>query len=384
MDSREKISVGVITYHRAVNYGAFLQAYGLVMRLNQEPDLNAEIIDFNMQVEVDEYGKKYRRIKKNIRHPFISRYKRKLVRVFADSVSRMPLSSQHICSNETENFIDYAKDRYDLIICGSDELWKYNGMRGFPTPYWLPGDLGSVKASYAVSSNCDPEKVPEETKSKMGELLSSFSLISVRDRMTLALVSRVTSSKVLLSPDPSFIYHYHVDAARGRDFLQKAVDRKNRKKILLLAIAEHRVESVIATTVAKALGDEYALVSVFSPHVGYRNVIVNPFEWINLIAAADIVCTTLFHGVCFSIINEKPFVAFVPDYKENKIKDVAEAAGFSDRVISSRDFDNVQLIREKAEKILRESSKSNYPERAKAQFEDYMERLRKVIRIKGE
>ena len=384
MESKRKIRVGILTYHRAVNYGAFLQAYGLVMRLNQEPDLNAEIIDFNMQIEVDDYINRYRKIKKNIRHPFISRYKRKLVRVFSESVSRMPLSSRHICSNETEEFIRNVKDQYDLIICGSDELWKYNGMRGFPNSYWLPGDLGGVKASYAVSSNCDPEKVPEETKSKMGELLSSFSLISVRDRMTLALVSRVTSLKVLLSPDPSFIYHYQVDAARGRDFLQKTVGRKKRKKILLLAINEFRSESVIAQTVAKALHEEYALVSVFSPHMGYRNMTVNPFEWINLIAAADIVCTTLFHGVCFSIINEKPFMAFVPDYKENKIMDVVEAAGFSDRVISSRDFDNVQLIREKAEKVVRESSKSSYPERAKAQFADYLEQLRKAIRIKGE
>ncbi len=45
------IKVGILTYHRSCNYGAHLQALSLCLRLNDEGDINAEIIDFRMKVE---------------------------------------------------------------------------------------------------------------------------------------------------------------------------------------------------------------------------------------------------------------------------------------------------------------------------------------------
>ena len=42
------MKVGILTFHRSLNYGAFLQAVCLCERLNQEKDISAEIIDFDM------------------------------------------------------------------------------------------------------------------------------------------------------------------------------------------------------------------------------------------------------------------------------------------------------------------------------------------------
>ena len=43
------MKVGILTYHRALNYGAFLQAVCLCERLNAEKEISAEIIDYDMQ-----------------------------------------------------------------------------------------------------------------------------------------------------------------------------------------------------------------------------------------------------------------------------------------------------------------------------------------------
>ena len=45
----DKIRIGTLTFHRAVNYGAYLQACALCNRLNQEADIDCEIIDFCMR-----------------------------------------------------------------------------------------------------------------------------------------------------------------------------------------------------------------------------------------------------------------------------------------------------------------------------------------------
>ena len=44
-----KMNIGILTFHRAVNYGAFLQSYSLCKALNRESDIKAEVIDYSMQ-----------------------------------------------------------------------------------------------------------------------------------------------------------------------------------------------------------------------------------------------------------------------------------------------------------------------------------------------
>ena len=48
---RDGMKVGILTYHRSVNYGAYLQALALCKKLNCEQDISAEIIDFRMKCD---------------------------------------------------------------------------------------------------------------------------------------------------------------------------------------------------------------------------------------------------------------------------------------------------------------------------------------------
>ena len=50
--------VGILTYHKTHNYGAYLQSYALTNYLNQKNGIQAEIVDYNtlaselMQIKV--------------------------------------------------------------------------------------------------------------------------------------------------------------------------------------------------------------------------------------------------------------------------------------------------------------------------------------------
>lgn len=40
------MNIGILTFHRPINYGAFLQSFSLSSHLAKEPNFNVEIIDY--------------------------------------------------------------------------------------------------------------------------------------------------------------------------------------------------------------------------------------------------------------------------------------------------------------------------------------------------
>ena len=50
--------VGILTYHRSHNYGAFLQAYSLCAKLNEYENVDCEIVNYNLASEDTVYKKK--------------------------------------------------------------------------------------------------------------------------------------------------------------------------------------------------------------------------------------------------------------------------------------------------------------------------------------
>ena len=147
------IKAGILTFHRAINYGAYLQSCALCNRLNQEENIDCEIIDFRMKKEFEFYNYQQNRstLKKILlpqKTKFLSNIQNTFDSAFHDPIMR--LSSESLVSDSQEEFIDFVKGKYDVIIAGSDEIWKIDNIRGFPNPFWLKGDPGAIKVSYAA------------------------------------------------------------------------------------------------------------------------------------------------------------------------------------------------------------------------------------------
>lgn len=331
------MKIGVLTYHRAVNYGAFLQAYALCERLNQEEDVEAELIDFQCEKEVKLYNPY--QLKKNLSWILRKRNIRKIIddiqkySAFEHARKQMHLSSSHVISDDCEQFVQMVEGKYDVIIAGSDEIWKVNSYRGFPTPYWLIGDLGCRKFSYAASARTSFAALSMENQNLLKSALSEFEYIGVRDEDTMSEVEKYTDrqERIHLCCDPSFLYEFHANGQAGREVLQKRYHADNSKKWIGLMIRSPE----IVTALRKRYGNQVELISLFERNKGCINAVnLTPFEWMDVIAGLDFVITSYFHGMCFSIINKTPFFSVDnrTDKKDgSKMFELLEKEGMADR-----------------------------------------------------
>lgn len=148
--------IGVLTFHRAKNYGAVLQCYALVTYLKSLGH-DVRIIDyfpkyFKEQDSILPHtvmkgsnvkGKLF--IIANILISFIPILKRR--KAFNDFIKSLPLNE---C---IENSSDFSSDGYDLIFVGSDQVWNKHITRGednlFAGNFSHPN---CILASYAAST----------------------------------------------------------------------------------------------------------------------------------------------------------------------------------------------------------------------------------------
>lgn len=314
--------VGILTYHRANNYGAFLQAQALCGRLNQEEDIEAEIIDFSMSVEKKVYSYS-RKIKKWIKNPaqikFDIEQKRMFNHVYENSFSK--LSKDRCVSDSISDFEKFVAGKYDVMVAGSDEIWKLDGFRGFPSPYWLPGDLKAKKFAYAASSRSNFDNLTEEGIKQINDMLADYEFIGVRDSSTFESICRYTGygDKVKICCDPSFLYDFSIPKGDVKDILgnQRGFD-PHKKNILLMT-----ANKILARYVIQLLGKKCNVISVFHWNSGSMNKgDVSPWQWLALIRNADLVITTYFHASCYSIIYNTPFMSFGAPGKSSKLQEL--------------------------------------------------------------
>lgn len=315
--------VGILTYYHALNYGAYWQACFLCNRLNQEEGIEAEIIDYHMKIE--DYIYDYFHWPLYLKLFRFSKYKFRvaLKKVFLDALNDecMKKSDDFCVSDSIDDFRNYVYGKYDVVIVGSDEVWKLDSFRGFPNPYWLNFELlGCRKLAYAVSSRSDFEKLNSLGQEMVISALEDFEFISVRDSLTYDSVMRMVSDKrkVHMMCDPSFVYDYDIQPASIRSILGKNIGLEPTKKNIVIMVTCKKITKKIY----KQLNKDYNLISTHFWYDKYINVAASPKEWLQLIANADFVITDAFHGTCFSIVYNTPFLALGTPKKASKIKEL--------------------------------------------------------------
>ena len=295
------MKIGILTYHRSHNYGAYLQSYALAQKLLDETDNDVEIIDYNSSKAEKYY------IKDIFRYKNISSiiFNLKKYKMFKHEVKKLPLSSNKIITDNLEVFKSKISNQYDLIIVGSDEIWKIGGFRGFPNVYWLPDIKNCKKMSYAASSRNEVNKLSEETKNQIIKYLTAFSYVTVRDEVTKNLIEAISEKKAMIVCDPTMAYQFHFDKNLGIKLLKEKFHIDVNKKVLGIMLNNKN----LANKIINKYKDKYQIVSLF---YNYPNTISNPnltpFEWFQIIGVLDGFITNFFHGMCFALKGNTPFL----------------------------------------------------------------------------
>lgn len=374
--------IGILTYHRAHNYGACLQACALCSRLNQEAGIDAEIIDYRSEKEVKRYDFKAFSLKKKAYQMLHGTYffNRKLNESFERAIGNphMKLSRDSLVSDSIEAFTTFVDGKYDAIVVGSDEVWKVNSYRGFPTVYWLFGDLHCRKLSYAASARVEFGSVlSEEDYGKVQRALADFEYIGVRDEFTLREAVRATNTpgKVHLCCDPSFVFDFDIPASDVMERISaKKGFRPGLKTVMVMLDNEEAAQYV-----RHSLGEKYNLICVFEPHKGYIQCPeLDPFEWLSLIRGADFVIASFFHAICFSIINNRPFLAVGTKGKKSKLTELLGTPELMRRYVEIGDRPNLPGL--VGDILAMDNRFDDYVDRQRGTFDSFLVQLKTGIR----
>ncbi len=348
------MKVGILTYHRSVNFGAYLQACALCSRLNQEDWIEAELIDYRMLREVKKYDVRTFPLKRKLAWIKNGNYffEKKRMQAFESAWKNpvMKRSSDSLTSDSLEEFSAFVRGKYDVIVAGSDEIWKVNNFRGFPSAYWLPGDLGCRKMSYAASARVVFSEVLSPSEQELlRSFVQDFDYLGVRDQMTLDEIRKAAASgqKAGICCDPSFLSDFDLTGVSIDGILKKCCRSSKGRKTIMVMVDDKKT----AEKIRRDLGGKYNLISVFHKHKGYINIPgIEPLQWLKLIETVDFVISSFFHAICFSIIKNKPFLAVgTRAGKQGKLTDLLSTDDLKARYIPAQnpgtDFDS--LVKEK-------------------------------------
>ena len=203
-----KISIGILTFHKAYNYGAFLQCYSLQQLLQKRfSECRVDVIDYLSPKMRDYYSenvliKTLASVDGMEKHKLIlfakvfigscldkllSRRRRAFEKKKNFSINRgqqyLTLSPKHICEIGAKPFLN-AIAGYDIVIVGSDAVWNDKQIDQ-PNVYYLENVKSCLKMSYASSSyGMDFRSLKESRRKNTAHALSSFDYIGVRDQAT--------------------------------------------------------------------------------------------------------------------------------------------------------------------------------------------------------
>lgn len=224
----------------------------------------------------------------------------KLINTFIDSFfvnkTNSIFNKRDLC-NETKKF--------SAIIVGSDQVWRYKYVKNDYENYFLDfASNGIKKLSYAASFGVDEWEGPKETTLKVSKYLSDFNAISVREDSGVDLcksVFNIENSEHVLDPTflPEISFYNNLIISENHSekvelfsyVLDKSVDKEkyieNISKTLNLNISTINLENNFDN-------------QNFKPSIG---------EWLSHFKSAKYIITDSFHGMVFSIIFNKQFIA---------------------------------------------------------------------------
>ena len=305
--SREK--VGVLTFHRCINYGSYWQARGLVEGLRARGH-DAVILDYCSPLAEARVA-----LRPTLPTPVpradVALYKGK-IRCFEAAFARLPLSR-----------ID-AAERMDTVVIGSDEVWNlrhpwYSGVPAF----WGQGLSAERVVSYAASFG--NYSCWEGIGEPFVGYLEGFDALSVRDENSWWMLKHALGREVETVLDPALqfplapegewtgpegpfalVYGHNFSPAYARSVREWA-DRRN---LPLLSL-------------------------------GYRNdwadlqwLDAGPHDFAHAMRRATAVATNYFHGCVFALREGKPFACETTPYRSIKVRGLMEKLGGMDRLVT--------------------------------------------------
>lgn len=330
------MNFGIITFHRAVNYGAVLQTYALQKAL-RNLNIDSEVIDYRDNI-IDNrfkffYDKSLKKLVKDfIYFPIFYRKNKKFEEFIEDNI----VTTKKIIRNCDE--LNQLKE-FDQYITGSDQVWNYR-LTNWDKAYFLDFVKDNKKKnSYAASFGMN--EIPKKEQEKYKSLLSQFNHISVREENGIEIIHKLINKDidVDVDVDPTLLL-------KKEDWIEIAKEPKEKDYILIFVMQKNESTFKFAEKLAQKTNCEiiYIADSIKRRVNGKYKYTLSPTEWLGYFLNAKYIVTNSFHGLAFSINLNKDFFVELqrpPATGNSRLENMLDLLNLRDRQIIDADNNNI-------------------------------------------
>ncbi len=323
------MKIGIMTFHKAYNYGAELQAYALCTKIRKLGH-EAEIIDYRDLYNHSQIFLKQHITPKNLIKVLIQiAYRLKKHGKF-DRFARSYIPVSNTVYRNHDGLVTLDREQvYDVYVAGSDQIWNF--------------EIPIYDESYLLNFVKDPNKkcayapsmggsvIPENRFTRYKDIISDFRVLSLREESDIVRYKDFFGTNARPALDPTLL----LTADDYKSIMPKRLTEK--KYTLLYTITgSDRLKKIAAKTADQKglkLIDLKRSLEVFS-HCG-------PEDFISWIYHADYVFTNSFHGTAFSIIFQKQFSVELHNqnnYCNTRAGDLMDKLGLGGRDIDSAEY----------------------------------------------
>ena len=309
--------IGVLTFHRCINYGSYWQARRMVEGLRRR-GYDAVLLDHRSpRVDRAEWRCALQPALPTPTLPEDRPLYSAKARKFFDAFGALPMTAPF--SLEAPRMAE----EFDAVVVGSDEVWNFRHPWYASQPLFFGEGVGSGRlVAYAASfGNHD---AAAGVHPDWARRLDDFAAIAVRDDNS----RRLVEASLGVSPDVVLDPCLQFDDPTRRPPAEPDPDRA--------IVYGHSFAGWFAAAVRRwADARGVRLVSL-----GYRNdwadeqwIDAGPEDFAGAMASARAVITNFFHGCVFALVNARPFVSALSDYRVNKVRDLTGRVGAERRLM---------------------------------------------------
>lgn len=319
-----KKEISILTFWGVPNYGAFAQAYALnsILRTMQT-EYSVNHIGYLHPEHKKLYFEKRPPRLKRMRTILNPRYYWMWIKYLKNKKIEYPHFTadwDKIPHEVIETEKELEEKEWDIIFTGSDAIWEYS-VKAFGDDIHLIGNNLNCHRLYAYAASFGDMDLKSDFPNFVGQGLSNYHKISVRDEMSGKIVKHFTGAAPEIVLDPTLLWNFKEDSnipkpmyenyilVYGREFSDEMI-----KEIQEYARA-HQLQIIGA-----GLAPEWCDLKLKD---------IGPLEWIGMFAKAEFVVTCTFHGLMFSINYNKKVLFNQVKYVANRSETLLLDLGLS-------------------------------------------------------
>lgn len=318
------MKVGIITYHRAHNYGAVLQCYALQTVLAAMGH-DAYVVDYRQSFIEKLYNPS--KIDLIIRHKTQPRALLGLIRAFIflhnkkrrfEKFCTKFLNLSQPCSSE-----DIPP--FDVYIVGSDQMWSIDCAGGSIDPVYFGlfnRPSNSKLLGFSISSN---KYSVERLGIDINFYLSRFDNISFREQFVTDSILHSTGKAFTVTLDPTLC----ADA----ELWDKVINEKWEKRKYVAVYHVLFRSSADVYNKIKLQAERIAKIHGWDV-IDLSSGIYNVQDFVSVIKYAQCVVTSSFHATVFSVIFSRPLFSIqLHDGNDSRYKNLLDSLGMTDALV---------------------------------------------------